>query len=172
MLQVEIVMRHLLTIVGKMFRRVATAFGIVFVVVAGAVEGLAYVFTQAVPTGLTHVVAIALGFSMGLTVSLAVAIEEGLRGFIKLIEEVVKATEVAAKKIGEEIIHEGGQLVQGVEHEAQSLVHGAGHLTQGIERGAATAVRDVVQAPGHIIQGAEHLAQGVEQRITGHHGDQ
>jgi hypothetical protein len=161
MLQVETIFRHLLTTVGKLFRRVATAFGITFLLSAGATEAVAGVLTKHFPPdSLTHVTAAVVGFGWGLVVGLAVAIEEGLRGFVLLIEEVAKATEQAAVKLGKEVAKEGGVLIQGVEHEAQALAHGAGHVVQSVERGASTAVKDVVHVPGQVIG-------GIEQRFGG-----
>jgi general stress protein YciG len=164
MLQVEAIFKHLLTVVGKMFRRVATSFAITFVAAAAITEAVASVLTkQFPPDSLTHVTAVIIGFGWGLVVALAVAIEEGLRGFIGLIEEVAKATEQAAVKLGQEIGKEGGQLVRGVEHEAQQLASGAGRVVQSVERGTVTAVKDVAGVPGRVIGGIEG---GVE-RLTG-----
>ena len=165
MLQVEAIFKHLLTVVGKLFRRVAAAFGITFLIAAGATEGVAGALTHSFPpSSLTHVTAVVIGFGWGLVVGLAVAIEEGLRGFIGLIEEVAKATEQAAVKLGKEIGKEGGQLLHGVEHEAQQLAQGTGRVVQAVERGAATAVKDAVGIPGRVIGGIEHTAE----RLTGH----
>lgn len=169
MLQVEIIFRHLLGTVGRMFRRVAISFGIVFLATSAISEGVAAVLTkQFPPTGLTHVAALVIGFSWGLIVALAVGIEEGLRGFIHLIEDVVKATEKAAVKIGEEIGKEGGQLLHAAEHEAQSLAQGAGRVVQGVERSASTAVRDVAGIPGRILGGVEGAGHAIEQHLPGH----
>src|SRR5579875_1759438 len=156
MLQVETIFRHLLTTVGRLFRRVATAFGITFVIAAGATEGVAGVLTKHFPPdSLTHVTAAVVGFGWALVVALAVAIEEGLRGFVLLIEEVAKATEQAAVKLGKEVVKEGEQVLHGVEHEASALAHGAGHVVQSVERGAVTAVKDVAHVPGQIVGGIE-----------------
>jgi hypothetical protein len=161
MLQVEQVLHHLLTTVSKMFRRVAIAFGSVFIIAIAVTEGLAAVLTkQFPPSGLTHVVAVIIGFSLGLNVALAVGIEEGLRGFIALIRDVAKVTEEAAVKVAREVEKEGGQLLHAAEHEASNLAHGVGGAVQGIERGAVTAVRDVAEVPGRVIG-------GIERRITG-----
>ncbi len=161
MLQVETIFKHLLTTVGKLFRRVAMSFLVTFLIAAGATEVVASVLTkQFPPASLTHVTAVVIGFGWGLVVGLAVAIEEGLRGFIVLIEEVGKATEQAAVKLGKEIGKEGGQLIHAAEHEAQTLASGAGRVVQSVERGAVTAVKDVAHVPGEIIG-------GVEQRFGG-----
>lgn len=154
MMQIEVIFKHLLTIVGKLFRRVAASFGVTFLIAAGATEAVAGSLThQFPPSPLTHVTAAVIGFGWGLVVGLAVAIEEGLRGFILLIEEVGKATEKAVVSVGKEIGKEG-------EH----LLHSAGNVVQSVERGAATAVRDVAHLPGEIIGGVEHTVQ----RVTGH----
>jgi hypothetical protein len=164
MLQIETIFKHLLTTVGKLFRRVATSFLITFVIAAAATEAVAALLTkQFPPAPLTHVTAAVIGFGWGLVVGLAVAIEEGLRGFILLIEEVGKATEQAAVKLGKEIGHEGGQLIHAAEHEAQTLASGAGHVVQSVERGAVTAVKDVAHAPGEIIGGIEQRFGGGNQ---------
>ncbi len=157
MLQVETIFRHLLGTVGKMFRRIATSFLVTFVIAAGLTEAVSALLNSTFPPPtLTHVVAAIIGFGWALVVSLAVAIEEGLRSFVVLIEEVGKATEKAAEALGKGALKEGEQLLHGMEHAAQ-----------GFERGAATAVRDATRLPGELIHGAEHAAQGIEQRITG-----
>jgi hypothetical protein len=153
MMQIEVIFKHLLTIVGKLFRRVAASFAVTFLIAAGATEVVAGVLTKTFPpSALTHVTAAVIGFGWGLVVGLAVAIEEGLRGFVLLIEEVAKATEKAVVSVGKEIGKEGGQLL-----------HSAGNVVQSVERGAATAVRDVAHIPGEIAGGVEHAAQ----RLTG-----
>jgi Zn-dependent alcohol dehydrogenase len=157
MLQIETIFKHLLGTVGKMFRRIATSFLITFLVAAGLTEGASIALNAKFPPPtLTHVVAAIIGFGWALVVSLAVAIEEGLRSFVVLIEEVGKATAKAAGALEHAAVREGEQLLQGAERAAQ-----------GLERGAATAVRDVVRLPGEIAHGVEHAVQGVEQRITG-----
>ncbi len=157
MLQVETVLKHLLTTVGRMFRRVAISFVSVFIIVAAAVEAAGSLLTKQVPAGgLTHVVAVVVGFSLALNVGLAVAIEEGLRGFIHLIQEVAKVTEEAAVKVA-----------HAAEHELGAVAHSAGHVVQDIERGAVTAARDVAHLPGQIVGGIEGGVQGIERRVTG-----
>jgi hypothetical protein len=168
LLQIEAILHHLLATVGTMFRRIALGFSGVFVVTVGLVEGAAMGLTgQVPPTGLTHVVAVVIGFSLGLNVALAIAIEEGLRGFIHLIKDVSKATEEGAKKLGQEILKDGGALVRAVEHEAGALAQGAGHLAQNVEHGAVTAARDATHLPGQLIGGAEGMVQQIERRLTG-----
>ncbi len=163
-MQVEAIFKHLLTVVGKMFRRVATSFGITFLAAAAITEAIAVPLTKQIPpSSVTHITAVVIGFGWGLVVALAVAIEEGLRGFIGLIEEVAKATEKAAVNLGKEIGKEGGVLLHGAEHEAQNLAQGAGRLVQSVERGASTAVKDVVSLPGRVVGGVEHTAE----RLTG-----
>ncbi len=174
MLQVETIFKHLLTTVGKMFRRVATSFLVTFLGAVVIVEGASVALTkgQFPPASLTHVVAVVIAFGFGLAVALAVAIEEGLRGFIVLIEEVAKTTEHAAVALGREIGKDGGQLIRAAEREASVLAQGAGHVVQSVERGAVTAARDVAHLPGQIIQGAENAGRGLEDRFTGGGGQQ
>ncbi|MBA3824461.1 MAG: hypothetical protein H0X24_11275 [Ktedonobacterales bacterium] len=174
MLQVETIFKHLLTTVGKMFRRVATSFLVTFAGLVVVVEGVAVALAkgQFPPAALTHVVAVVIGFGFGLAVALAVAIEEGLRGFIVLIEEVAKTTERAAVSLGREIGKDGGQLLRAAEHEAGVLAQGAGRVVQSVERGASTAVRDVAHLPGQIISGAENAGHSIEERFTGGGGQQ
>jgi len=169
MLQVETIFKHLLTTVGKMFRRVATSFLVTFLGAVAITEGVAIPLSDGKfpPATLTHVVAVVIGFGFGVAVALAVAIEEGLRGFITLIEEVAKTTERAAVSLGREIGKDGGALLRAAEHEAGALAQGAGRVVQSVERGAATAVRDVAHLPGQIIHGAENAGRGLEERITG-----
>jgi hypothetical protein len=140
--QIEVIFRHLLTLVGRMFRRAAAAFALTFVVAVAITEAVASVLTNHFPPDpLTHVTAAIIGFSWGIVVSLAIAIEEGLRGFVVLIEDLAKTTERAADRIGREIAKEGGHLLQGVEH------------------GVSTAVRDVTSGviPGAMIGAVENL---------------
>jgi hypothetical protein len=171
MLQVEAILHRLLSTVGRMFRRVAIGFGGVFVAGAAITEGVSAAITRDFPTALTHVVAVVVGFSLALNVALAIAIEEGLRGFIHLMQDVIKATEKAAEKVVGEVVKEGGALVRGAENEIGQIAHGAGHLVQNVEHGAVTAVKDVVHIPGQIISGIEGGVQSVERRITGQQGD-
>jgi|GEM_PF-2686073 len=167
MLQVEIVLKHLLTTVGRMFRRVAISFAAVFVVVFAVGEGIGAALTKEFPgTGLTHAVAIIIGFSLALNVALAIAIEEGLRGFIALVQDVAKATEKVVENVAHEVVKDGGQLFQAAEHEISTLTHDAGHLVQNIEHGAVVAARDVIRVPGQIIGGVEGGVQGIERRFT------
>jgi hypothetical protein len=169
MLQIETIFRHLLSSVGKMFRRIAVSFLTTFAGAFVIVEGASVAINNGhfPPESLTHVVAVTIGFLGGLVVALAVAIEEGLRSFITLIEEVAKTTERAALNLGREIGKEGGQLIRAAEHEAGALASGAGHIVQSVERGASTAVRDVAHLPGQIIQGAENAGRSIEERFTG-----
>jgi hypothetical protein len=168
MLQVETVLKHLLETVGRMFRRVAVGFTAVFIAGIVIVEGVSSALSKQFPaTGLTHVVAVVVGFSLALNVALAIAIEEGLRGFITLIREVATAAEREAVKVVHEVEKDGGAIFRAVEHEAGQFAQGAGHVVQGIERGAVTAARDVAHVPGEIIGGVEGGVQGIERRITG-----
>lgn len=173
MLQVETILHHLLSTVGTMFRRVAIGFSGVFLSVIIIVEGIAAALTKEFPpTGLTHLVAVVIGFSLALNVALAIAIEEGLRGFIALIQDVVKVTEAAAKRVGEEVLKDGGSFVRAAEHEFSTLAQGAGRLAQNVEHGAATALRNAEHIPGQIINGVEGGVQGIERRITGTGGSE
>jgi hypothetical protein len=157
MLQVEAILHHLLSTVGRMFRRIAIGFGSALVLTVGAVEGIALALTKDLqPSALTHVVALILGFSIAFNVALAIAIVEGIHSFIILISDVGKATEEAAKKVGTVIASEGAVLA----HEAE-------HIVQNVEHGAVTAARDIAHIPGQIIGGVEGGVQGIERRIAG-----
>ncbi len=178
MLQVEKVLHHLLEMVGKMFRRVTIAFLSVFAAAVIIVEGVNFGLTLHFGSGLVHVVAVVIGFSLALNVALAVMIEEGLRGFLALIRELAKDAEQLAGRVAKEVVKDGGQVVQFAEHELQAAATGTGRLVQAVERGgasalqglehgAATAVRNAEQLPGRLIGGTEHAVQGLERRITG-----
>lgn len=172
MLQVETVLKHLLETVGRMFRRVAISFAAVFVAGIVIVEGVSSALSREFPaTGLTHVVAVVVGFSLALNVALAIAIEEGLRGFITLIREVATAAEREAVKVVQEVAKDGGAVLRTVERDVEQFAQGAGHVVQGIERGAVTAARDVARVPGEVIGGVEGGVQGIERRFTGQSND-
>lgn len=167
MLQVEKVLHHLLETVGKMFRRVAVSFGIVFLASIAIVEGLGFALTGKFGESLVHVVAIVIGFSLAINVALAIAIEEGLRGLLNLIKELATDAEKVAAAAGGFALREGSQFASLAEREAGQLAQGAGHLVQSVEHGAATAVRGAEHLPGQIIGGIEGGVQGVERRVTG-----
>lgn len=153
---------------------------IVFIVVALATEVIAAVLThQVIPSGLTHLVAAALGIAFAYAVAITVAIEELLRAMIKAIELAVAESEKLAKEavvvaeragqfaerelaqgaqaafrdasaLGAGAAHLAGNVVGGVAHEAQSLEHGAMGAIGGVAHGAHAAEQGLVsRLPGH-----------------------
>lgn len=156
MLQVERILHHLLDTVKRTFRRVAVSFASVFVAAIAVVEGTGFALTGHFGEGLVHLVAVVIGFSLALNVALAIAIEEGLRGFLALIKDVAVATEKAV---------EGG--VKLAEHELGDLAHSAGHLAQNAEHSVATVLKRAEQLPGQATGAIEGAVQGIERRFGG-----
>lgn len=168
MQQVQTILHSLLSTVGSMFRRIAIGFGSVFLVSLVAVEGIATALTSKFPpTGLTHVVAVVIGFSLALNVAFAVAIEEGLRGLVKIIEDLIKGAERAAIAIEKEVTKEGGEVLGLVRTEATRALHGSEHLLQNAEHGAATLARDAIHLPGEAVSAVEGGFQAIERKVTG-----
>lgn len=141
---------------------------IVFVVVALATEVIAAFLTHTIiPSGLTHLVAAALGVAFGYAAAITVAIEELLRAMIKAIELAVAESEklaVEAVEKAEELgrlaeteIARGAHAALG---EATVLGQDASHLTAALGRGASALA-------GNVVGGVTHEAQSLEHGVTG-----
>ncbi len=141
---------------------------IVFVVVALATEVVAAFLTHTIiPSGLTHLVAAALGVAFGYAAAITVAIEELLRAMIKAIELAVAESEKLAVEavekaevlghLAETEIARGAHAALG---EATVLGQDASHLSAALGRGASALA-------GNVVGGVTHEAQSLEHGVTG-----
>lgn len=164
----------------------------VFIVVALATEVISAVLTHQVPpSGLTHLVAAALGVAFGYAAAITVAIEELLRAMIKAIElavaeseklagEAIKEAEVLGRKAEEELvrgargaINEAGILGQDATHIAGALGRGTAALAGGVAGGVVHEAQALEHGVGGLVGGVAHGAQsmehGIAARLPGHH---
>ncbi len=166
------ILKHLLSTLSHMFRRVATAFAGVFVASFLIVEGSAAFLTkQFPPATLTHVVAILFGFSFGLVVSLLIAIEEGIRGLITIVEEVAVEAEHVASTVLKDVEKGASTLVKGIEHGGETVGHETGHILQSIGGGAGNLLKEAEKLPERALGAVEGTVSGIERKFTGQHDE-
>lgn len=156
---------------------------VVFIVVALATEVIAAVLThQIIPSGLTHLVAAALGIAFAYAVAITVAVEELLRAMIKAIELAVAESEklakeavVAAEHAGQFAERELGQGAQAAFRDAGALGTGvarlAGNVVGGVTHEAQSLERGVSGAIGGAAHGAHSVEQGFVSHLPGHHNE-
>ncbi|HET9112003.1 MAG TPA: hypothetical protein VFN78_14330 [Ktedonobacterales bacterium] len=195
--------RRIMTLIGHATKDVLHAFLralravlvtglVVFIVVALATEVIAAFLTHTIPpSGLTHLVAAALGVAFGYAAAITVAIEELLRAMIKAIElaiaeseklaaEAIKEAEVLGRKAEEELVRgargaiaEAGVLGQDASHIASSLGHGtaalAGGVVGGVVHEAQSLEHGVSSVVGGVAHGAHAMEHGVVSRLPGRH---
>lgn len=157
----------------------------VFIVVALATEVISAILSHTfIPSGMTHLVAAALGVAFGYAAAITVAIEELLRALIKAIElavaeseklagEAIKEAEILGKKAEEELV----RGARGIYNEAGTLSHGAAALAGGVVGGVTHEAQALEHGVGNVFGGITHGAQSVEHGIAGrlpgaHHDNQ
>jgi len=86
----------------KAFRRVLVSFILVFLIVALGVEAASFFLNgKFPPDGTTHLAAAALALALAFAVGITVAVEEVLRGVVKIIELLAKEIEkLAGEAVG------------------------------------------------------------------------
>jgi hypothetical protein len=175
--------KHVLTALQHSFRAILLTFLFTAVIVALAVEIIAFFINGAklvAPSGTTHLVAIALAVAFGYAAAITVAVEEILRAIIKTIELIVEESEklaAAAIKEGEVLLKEGGQealkLGRGALNEAGAVGREVGSLGRGAIGEVGILGRDIGGVVGGIggAVGGEvgKVVHGVENHIPGHH---
>lgn len=160
----------------RALRAVLLAGVIVFIVVALATEVIAAILTHTIiPTGLTHLVAAALGVAFAYAVAITVAFLEMLRAMITIIELAIKESEKLAEE-AVQVAEKAGQfaereLAQGAQvavRDARELAQGATHIAGSVVGGAAHGVHAAEQGAAGLIGGAAHNVHAVEQGLTSH----
>lgn len=149
---------------------------VVFIVVALATEVIAAILTQQIiPSGLTHLVAAALGVAFAYAVAITVAFLEMLRAMITIIELAIKESEKlaeeavqVAEKAGQFAERELAQGAQAAVREGAALAQGASHLAGNVASGAVHSVQSVEQGAAGLIGGAAHGMHSMEQGVTSH----
>ncbi len=136
-------------------------------------EGTAAFLTkQFPPATLTHVVAILLGFSFGMNVSLIIAIEEGIRGLITVVEEVAVEAEHVASTVLKDVEKGASTLVKGIEYGGEAVGHETGHIFQSIGSGAGNLLKDAEKLPERALGAVEGTVTGIERKFTGQHDEE
>lgn len=179
--------KHILSALQRSFRAVLLTFVFTALIVAVAVEIIAFFINGAsfsvAPSSTTHIVAIALAVAFGYAAAITVAVEEILRAIIKTIELIVEESEklaAAAVKESEVLLREGGQealkLGRGAITEAGAVGREVGTLGRGAIGEVGTIGRDiggVVGGIGGAVGGAVGgVVHGVESHLPGQHREQ
>ncbi len=140
----------------------------VFIVVALATEVIAAVLTHTIPpTGLTHLVAAALGVAFGYAAAITVAIEELLRAMIKAIELAIEESEKLAAEAIKEAEGLGVKAEQELARGARAAIGEAGVLGQDATHIASAVGRGSAALAGGVVGGVVHEAQSLEHGVTG-----
>jgi hypothetical protein len=174
--------KHILGALQRTFRAVFVTGLITVIVVAVAVQIVAYFLTgnQFPPSGATNLATAALAVAFGYAAAVTVAVEEILRAIIKAIELIVEESEklaAAAVKESEVLLREGSEealrLGRGAIHEAGALGRGAVQEAGTLGRDAVGVVSGVGGVVGGLVGGAERAVgrevHAVESHLPGHH---